>query len=370
MTTIVRFRLWFIGALAIVNGALDGTDGSSGTDFFSFVDAARRMMSSRWASTFDDPSIQVGPLALVWPAVTGWIADVTGLSHPTIVAISIYLVFSVGAALVVRIVARSRNGKPSPAAELAAGAAAIVAGLCWVAVASGQPFDAVVGVMWVMTAVAASRDKPSVAGALLGAACLVKLVAVLGIPLLLLLPGWRRRVTGAVWAGGVVAVGLLPFVVFGDVGTFEHVWRVTSGSPMALVVETGAEFPWQLRALQAAVVVGGGATVVGLMKRSPDVIWVAPLAIAVLRLATDPVSYDYYWLAVAAVTLVGLASVATTVDVKTCLVMVAGIYAVGLSLLLDGPWTEPARYALTLALVAFALTRHRRAFVEEAPAPV
>lgn len=370
MTTIVRFRLWFIGALAIVNGALDGIDGSSGTDFFAFVDAARRLMSSRWASTFDDPSIQVGPLALLWPAVTGWIADVTGLSHPTIVAISIYLAFSLGAALVVRIVARSRTGEPSPAAELAAGAAAIVAGFCWVAVSSGQPFDAVVGALWVMTAVAATRGRPGVAGTLLGAACLVKLVAILGIPLLLLLPGWRRRLTGVTSLAIAVAVGLLPFVLFGDVGIFDHVWRVTSGSPMALVVETGTEFPWQLRALQAGIAVAGGAFVVWFMRRSRDVVWVAPLAIAVLRLATDPVSYDYYWLAGAAVALVGLASVAASADVKTSLVMVAGIYAFGLSLLLDGPWTEPARYALTLALVAFALTRHRRAFVEEAPTPV
>lgn len=370
MTIIVRFRLLFIGALAVVNGALDGADGSGGTDFFSFVDAARRLTSSRWASTFDDPSIQVGPLALMWPAVTGWVADVTGLSHPTIVAISIYLVFSLGAALVVRIVARARNGESSPLSELAAGVAAIVAGFCWVAVSSGQPFDAVIGVMWVITAVAATRDRPLAAGALLGAACLVKLVAILGIPLLLLLPSWRRRLTAAGWVAVVIGAGLLPFLLFGDVATFDHVWRVTTGSPLSLLVVEGTEFPWQLRALQAAVAVTGGAAAVALTRRSPDVIWVAPLAIAILRLATDPVSYDYYWLAPAAVAVIGVASMAPMVDMRTRVALAAGTYLLGMSLLLDGPWTEPARYGLTLALVAFAVARTRRAFVEEAPAPV
>jgi hypothetical protein len=370
MTTLVRFRLWLIGAFAVVNGALDGIDGSSGTDFFAFADAARRLMSSGWASTFDDPSIQVGPLALVWPAVTGWIADVTGISHPTVVAISIYLAFSLGAVLTVRFVARARGAEASPVAELAAGVGVMAAGFCWVAVSSGQPFDAVVGILWIVTAMAATRDRPAVAGTLLAAACLVKLVAILGLPLLLLVPGWRRRLTGTAWFAILVAAGLLPFVLLGDVGTFDHVWRVTSGSPMAFVVETGTEFPWPLRALQAAVVIGGGTAVVGLMRRSLDVVWVAPLALAVLRLATDPVSYDYYWLAPAAIAVVGVASMAPAAGLRTRLALVAGAYLLGMSLLLDGPWTEPARYGLTIALIAFVMARERGAFVEEAPAPV
>lgn len=370
MTTLVRFRLWVIGAFAVINGSVDASGGPRGNDFFVFATAARGLVSSRWASTFEDPSLQVGPLALVWPTVTGWISDVTSVSHQTVVAVSIYLVFSFGAVLAVRALSRHRSEATPPLVELIVGVGVMVVGFCWVAVGSGQPFDAVVGVLWVLVAVSAARDRPLVAGSILAAACFVKLVAVLGIPLLLLVPELRRRAGAAACFVAILVAGHLPFVVFGEVGTFDHVWRIAPDSPLALVLDAGTAFPWGMRALQAAVVVGAGTAVVHALRRTHDVVWVAPLVIAVLRLVTDPVTYSYYWLAPGAIAILGATALWSTVALRARVLLVAGIYGFGLTLLLAGPWTEVTRYVLTAALVAVAMRRRDRRFVEEAPAPV
>lgn len=373
MTALVlRYRLWLIGALALVNGVVDTIGGPRSNDFFNFTDASRILFSSEWASAFDDPFFQVGPLALVWPALTEWLHEVTNVSHEAIFAVSVYLLFSLGIIFVLRALYRDREEETPPVVELGVGLGTMIIGFCWTGVESGQPFDAVVAVMWVLAARAALRDRPAAAGLILAGACFIKLVAALGIPLLLLVPAWRRRGTAVVWFGAAFVLGYLPFFLFGEVRMFDFEWEVFRDAPLALFVEPGSPFTWQMRAIQGAVVVGAGMGAVHVLRRSPEVVWVAPLTMTVLRLLTDPVTYQYYWLGAEAIGILGVGLLLPRVSVRARVALIVGIYVVGMALLLPGWWTSGLRYLLAGSLVLFALRRYgtHRGSVEEAAAPV
>ena len=59
--------------------------------------------------------------------------------------------------------------------------------------------------------------------------------------------------------------------------------------------------------MQAVFAVSAGVAVARLLHRSPHVIWVAPLAIIIVRLLLDPVMWSYYLAAPKMVVLVGAA---------------------------------------------------------------
>lgn len=356
----------------MVNGVVDTLGGPRSNDFFNFTDASRILFSSEWASAFDDPFFQVGPLALVWPAVTEWLHELTNVSQEAIFAVSVYLLFSLGIIFVLRALYKDRGEETPPLVELGVGLGTMIIGFCWTGVESGQPFDAVVAVMWVLVARAALRDRPGAAGLLLAAACFIKLIAALGLPLLLLVPDLRRRMSAAAWFGGAFVLGHLPFFLFGEVRMFDYEWEVFRDAPLALFVEPGSPFTWQMRAIQGSVVVGAGMAAVHVLRRSAEVVWVAPLTMTVLRLLTDPVTYQYYWLGAEAIGILAVGLLLPRVPVWTRVALVVGIYIVGMALLLPGWWTSGLRYLLAGALIVFAVRRYgtHRGSVEQAAAPV
>jgi len=142
--------------------------------------------------------------------------------------------------------------------------------------------------------VSSRREQWIRAGAALGVAALIAPVAVLGFPCLL---AFARPLRG-IAVGVVVAVsGYLPFVLLEPFGMFGHVWVAV---PQSLPYWLGVHrVTWTTRLVQAAVVAGGCAAAALRCRGRAIAIGIAPLVASLLRIATDPMTFRYYWMPVA-----------------------------------------------------------------------
>jgi hypothetical protein len=97
---------------------------------------------------------------------------------------------------------------------------------------------------------------------------------------------------------------------------FDHEWRTTSGTLVGLVVGPGAHFGWPLRLAQAALAIGAGTALAFALRRTVHALWLVPLAVALVRLLLDPVSFGWYWLEIEALVLVGAGLVLTELPAR------------------------------------------------------
>jgi hypothetical protein len=125
-----------------------------------------------------------------------------------------------------------------------------------------------------------------------------------------------RALAGACVQAAVVSAMLAPFVVAGTFRMFDHEWRTTSGTLVGLVVGPGAHFGWPLRLAQASLAIGAGAALTFALRRNVHALWLVPLAVALVRLLLDPVSFGWYWLEVEALVLVGAGLVLTELPAR------------------------------------------------------
>jgi hypothetical protein len=189
--------------------------------------------------------------------------------------------------------------------RLAVGLVAVAAGLTHIAFVYGHPAEAVVPLLWVLAGRHAREDRMSSAGALVALSAGFELWGVLGVAVLLLAPRLTRALAGAGVLVLFVAAMLAPFALGGTFRMFDHEWRVTSGTLVGLVVGPGAHFSWIPRLAQASLAVAGGAALALALRRNVHALWLVPLAVALVRLLLDPVSFGWYWLEVEALVLVG-----------------------------------------------------------------
>jgi hypothetical protein len=270
--------------------------GADPGDLVYFVHSGERLLSGGWAQTFADPLLQSGPLQLV---VFGAVRNLAALAFVIELGVAALLLFVLGRLHVA-------NGL-----RLALGFVAVGAGLTHLAFADGHPAEAVVPLLWVLAGVWAREDRLVAAGALLGVSAGLELWGVLGGVVLLLAPRLRRTVVGLSTGGVVVAAQLAPFVLLGDFRMFDHRWNVAGGSALSLVVAPGTHFGWPLRLAQAALAVATGAAVALKLRSRLHAVWAAPLAVVLVRLLLDPISFGWYWLEAEALALVGAALVLT-----------------------------------------------------------
>ena len=165
--------------------------------------------------------------------------------------------------------------------------------------------------MWIWSARLARARKAAGAGSLLALAAGLKLWGVLGVPVLLLCSEPRRRMLAAGLFAALVAIAYAPFLLLGEVNTFEFRWPVDSPllHPFA---DADGLFPWPLRILQGLAAVALGAAVAVRMRNRVHVEWALPLAIVIVRIVLDPLPHYYFWLPIEAIGLVGAAALATT----------------------------------------------------------
>jgi hypothetical protein len=293
-------RVWVpVLSAAAVAASLDR--GSDPGDLVYFVHRGEHLLSGGWASTFADPMLQSGPLQLV---VFGAVRNMTALAFLVELGVAGLLLFVAG-----RVGAADR-------VRLVVGLLAVLAGLTHLAFVDGHPADAIVPLLWVLAGVWAREDRALQAGALIGVSAGLELWGVLGLPLLLLVPRRRRALAGAVATGAVVVGMLAPFALAGSFRMFAYDWRVASGTFLSVFVAPGTHFGWPLRVLQSALALSAGASVAFAARRSVHACWLAPLAVALVRLVLDPLAYGWYWLEVESLVLVGASMVLTLLPRK------------------------------------------------------
>jgi hypothetical protein len=282
-------RLW-VPVLAPAAGLAHLDRGTDSGDLVYFIHKGEQLLSGGWADTFADPRLQSGPLQL---ALFGAVRDLAALAVMIEVGVAVLLLFVLG-----------RLGL-SDRARLAVGLLAVAAGLTHIAFVYGHPAEAVVPLLWVLAGLQAREGRVSSAGALVGLSAGFELWGALGVVVLLLAPRLTRALGGAGVFVLIVGAMLAPFVLGGTFRMFDHEWRVTSGTLIGLVVGPGAHFTWLLRFAQASLAIAGGAALALALRRNVHALWLVPLAVALVRLLLDPVSFGWYWLEVEALVLVG-----------------------------------------------------------------
>jgi hypothetical protein len=282
-------RLW-VPVLGPAAGLAYLDRGTDSGDLVYFVHKGEQLLSGGWADTFADPKLQSGPLQL---AIFGAVRDVAALAFLTELGVAVLLLFVLG-----------RLGL-SDRVRVAVGLLAVAAGVTHIAFVYGHPAEAIVPLLWVLAGLRARDGRVLSAGALVGLSAGFELWGVLGVAGLLLAPRLTRALAGACVQAAVVAVMFVPFALGGTFRMFDHQWQVTSGTLVGLVVGPGAHFGWPLRLVQASLAIGAGAALAFALRRSVHSLWLVPLAVALVRLLLDPVSFGWYWLEVEVLVLVG-----------------------------------------------------------------
>jgi hypothetical protein len=273
-----------------------------------FAHAARTLFSSRWADTFADPSLQVGPLQLILVGICDRIGGVGFLAYAFEIALAAFIVFVVG---------RLLRGRPHRIAfQALAGLAAVMLGVTAEAYSYGHPAQVAVPLMWVLAALDARDGRTFRSGAWLGLSAGLELWGVLGAPVLLLAPVFRRALGGFAAQVFVTGALYLPFVLGGDFRMFDYRWKVEGWTLVRFLVPAGSDFPWGLRLLQgAAALIVGGALALAL-RRTERAVWTVPLGIVAVRLVLDPTLYSWYWLGLETLALVAAVELATSLPTR------------------------------------------------------
>jgi hypothetical protein len=293
-------RLW-VPVLAPAAGLAYLDRGADSGDLVYFVHKGQQLLSGGWADTFSDPRLQSGPLQL---AIFGVVHNLAALAFLLELGVAALFLFVLG-----------RLGL-SDRAQVAVGLLAVAGGLTHIAFVYGHPAEAIVPLLWVLAGLWAREGRELSAGALVGLSAGFELWGVLGVVVLLLAPSVTRALAGACLQAAVVSAMLAPFALAGTFRMFDHEWRVTSGTLVGLVVDPGAHFGWPLRLAQASLAIGAGAALAFALRRRVHALWLVPLAVALVRLLLDPVSFGWYWLEVEALVLVGAGLVLTELPAR------------------------------------------------------
>jgi hypothetical protein len=286
-TPVARVWVPVLAAAAAVAYLDRGTDPG---DLVYFVHRGEQLLSGAWAETFADPMLQSGPLQLV---LFGAVRNLTALAFVIELGVAALLLYVL------------RRLRVADTVRLAIGLIAVLAGFTHLAFADGHPAEAVVPLVWVLAGLAARQDRVVTAGVLIGLSAGFELWGVLGVPVLLLAPRLRRAVVGGLVEAVVVVLQLAPFALAGNFRMFEHEWHVASDTLLSLVVAADTEFGWPLRLLQSSLTLAAGAALAVLLRRSVHAVWLAPLAVVVVRLLLDPLAFGWYWLEAEALVLAG-----------------------------------------------------------------
>jgi hypothetical protein len=255
------------------------------SDADGFAAAGRVLLSTHWRHTYHDPWLQAGPLEQLI-CLLGRTLGLNARGEPPALNM-----IGAGAMLFVARRVLGRDWK----ALLFAGAGATGLGIISDLYEIGHPSELFIALTWMLAARAARRDALLASGLLLGLSAGFETWGLLGAPILFLLPSVRRTILAGCAALTSAAAVYAPFALGGDFHMFDLHWGVTGGIDGALFGQ-GSPFTWQMRLVEAILVVGfGSGLAVMLRQRTSAAIWIVPAATSMIRLFLDPVRYPYYW---------------------------------------------------------------------------
>lgn len=294
---LLRFRVPIVIAvylaIAYVGQYLNGPGG----DAFIFAGAGHTLLSSHWADTFANSTLQSGPIfvliegigerfgeAFGWPY---WVGGglVSALASAVLMLLACRAVF--GAYLL--------EGRTTAAREFSASIVFAVTGGLYVVAMYAHPDDLLVTLLLLIAAGRAATGRHGQAGVIFGLAAGVKLWALVTISILLIRATRRTGVYAGLMAAATVAVCYGPFIAFGRFEMFHGSWQIEHDAPLNLLFHDGTGFTWQLRVCQAALAMTVGLVVLFRTRGRNCATWLVPAAAIAARLLVDPRNIAYYY---------------------------------------------------------------------------
>jgi hypothetical protein len=259
-----------------------------------FVQAGRVLLSSHWSRAFSLSAVQVGPLQLA----------LFGSVGRSSVALAVVLATATALLMVTctRVV-----GVTSEVLLGGTGLLAVGVGLTAVGYSTGHPADATLPLIWILAGADARRGHVRRAGLLVGLCAGLETWGILGVAMLALAPRRREAGVGVLVAAAAALALFVPFMLAGHFAMLGFHWHVHPPSPLSVLVPSGTAFGWPLRLAQGVLSVSAGAAVARRARRSPHVLWAAPLAVVAVRLLLDPLLLSYYLAAPQELVFVGAA---------------------------------------------------------------
>lgn len=327
LRSLVRYRYPILLLSVLLRAVLEGQGTFGLGDAYLFADAGKKLFSSAWSEIYADPGIQAGPIQLALIGSLAALGEITGAGFKMLSSLVIQTGYIAALLFTLRLIAKDQKLKESQTGELTVGLLAVLWGLSWTTFGYGHPAQGFIPILWLISAHYIQRDKPLPAGMLLGLTVGMETWGALGIPVLLFAPSRRSSIRGAAVALGVTIALFGPFVLSGTFNMFEYEWEVQAHAPVSLVLESGSPFGWFLRLVQGAVVLTAGSWVVwkGRLQAAGPIL--ALLTIVSVRLLLDPTLFDYYWLPLQTLALLGgAAAMARFQAASARLGIAAGIY--------------------------------------------
>ncbi len=291
---VLRWRWAIMAALAAISAWLSE---AQPVDQGYFAAPGGRLLAGHFGAVYSDPGNQGGPLQLIG----SWLA--VRVSHPVGGLISVYdidawavAIANVGLVLLAMLACRAAITDPVARArrELLVGASVLL----WLTpegIWNGHPFEAVIPILWIAGLVLLRRERWIAAATVFGLSVAVAPWAVLAFPCLLAARRFRVAVRTAALASAIGVGAYLPFVFSGHFRMFHHQWEVRPGSLVHTFFPAVEYVGWGLRLGQALVVLLACGYLAWRFRGNPLIVVLAPLAAAILRVATDPVQLNYYW---------------------------------------------------------------------------
>lgn len=237
---------------------------------------------------FADAGLQIGVLVLLPVALLVVIADALGISAPFLVSAA-QGAFVTWVALVAGRRATDVTGAPVLPAQWAVGGSLALGGVLAEATAIGHPEEVLIGLLLVLAACSAAEGHGRRVGGLLGVAVGLKLWGALGAPVALIGRSPRVVAVAGVVAGVVAAACYAPFLLWGEVNTFDFAWTSNRFGLRELVGPGPSD--WVVRVGQGAASVLVGCCVALRRAGSPTTVVVCIIA---TRLLLDSVVTPHY----------------------------------------------------------------------------
>jgi len=280
-------------AIAYVGQDLNGPGG----DAFLFAGAGHTLLSSHWADTFANSTLQSGPIFVLLEGIGLRLGDAFGLPSWT----GGGLVTALACALLMMVACRGvfaaylLNGRTTTAREFSVCIVFALTGGLWVVAMYAHPDDLLVMLLLLIAAGRAATGRHGQAGVIFGLAAGIKLWALVAVAVLLIRASRRTGVYAGLTAAATVAVCYGPFLVFGRFEMFRGSWQIEHDAPLNLLFHDGTGFTWQLRLFQAALATTVGLVVLFRTRGRNCAVWLVPAAAIAARLLVDPRNIAYYY---------------------------------------------------------------------------
>ncbi|GLY31262.1 hypothetical protein [Kineosporia sp. NBRC 101731] len=297
VVTRLRWLLCGVGAVQSIWNL-----GVQPADLVRFSRAGGWILQGRLGEIYSTSWMQAGPFELL----ASWALYPFGHQHHAgyidVGLAGQFLLRLIGGALIVagvmafvRYLRRLHDLPDCAPMELAAGLTAVLITVPHQFWLGGHLAQYGVPVMWVVGTSAAVRGRSTAGGLIIGLSAGWEPWGVLAAGVLLVERAPRRLArAGTAFAAGAV-LPYLPFLATGRFEMFHLVWTIREETLIGLLFPHLTEFSWELRLLQGIAAGLAGAVVALGLGRRRDVVWIAPLAVLVVRLLLDPLILSYYW---------------------------------------------------------------------------